>query len=307
MYSRPNRQGFTLVELLVVIGIIAVLISILLPSLARARQAALTVQCLSNLRQIGQGLNMYADAEGGYLPITRPGWDSASRWVYYVAPYIGVGTSRPDGSADNNNWRLDNVTASPFKCPASQYPEGDCHYGVNPYYFAWVDWDGNQWFKQQRLSSIKNSAEKVLVFDGAQDVHQDMASDNAWGVRMRQKGSVPPFVDAVGGPGSNHIYYWVPDAWVGGGNPFKTTRVYEWAAFTQWKDQGESPLNICGASQFNVDVFHWDWTSHRQGYPRFRHNEDAAGCFLFGDGHAEALKRGKSDGGQLKMRNWYPY
>jgi prepilin-type N-terminal cleavage/methylation domain-containing protein/prepilin-type processing-associated H-X9-DG protein len=67
--SLRNHSGFTLVELLVVIGIIAILISLLLPALNRARESAKAVQCSSNLRQMGFCIQMYTqDTKGRYLP-----------------------------------------------------------------------------------------------------------------------------------------------------------------------------------------------------------------------------------------------
>jgi len=78
--------GFTLVELLTVIGVIALLVAILLPTLAKARRHAETVQCQSNLKQVGYELLMYAQRSRGWL--FPPGLNSSlppdQRWPVHV-------------------------------------------------------------------------------------------------------------------------------------------------------------------------------------------------------------------------------
>ena len=101
--SSRGEHAFTLVELLVVIGIIAVLVSILLPALNKVRVQAATVECASNMRQIGMALAQYRNTSKDWaVPLARyyngtwtvaagyPQREKDMRWYNYLRPYTGT-------------------------------------------------------------------------------------------------------------------------------------------------------------------------------------------------------------------------
>jgi prepilin-type N-terminal cleavage/methylation domain-containing protein/prepilin-type processing-associated H-X9-DG protein len=131
-----RRKGFTLVELLVVIGIIALLISILLPTLGAARRAANTVACLSNVRQLGMATMLFAHEHKGYVPIAsddfwaklndplRQKWAYRSSpsgpvvydWASSLIPYLG-------GKVGQTFITAPEAQSKVFRCPADQWME----------------------------------------------------------------------------------------------------------------------------------------------------------------------------------------
>lgn len=122
-----RQHGFTLVELLVVIGIIALLISILLPALTRARDAAMRVSCLSNLRQLYTMCQMYAQDNRGVVPLgvrhdqrqfNYIGYDGARGWMG-LGLLISAGYTRESQAwycpAESNDQLMYNTASNPWR------------------------------------------------------------------------------------------------------------------------------------------------------------------------------------------------
>jgi prepilin-type N-terminal cleavage/methylation domain-containing protein len=186
--QRRAAAGFTLVELLVVIGIIALLIAILLPSLSRARETANRVKCGSNLRSLGQSFLLYANENKGVGPRTyyeagpgRPFTDAAPPFLQ-----VGAGAAQPFGGlrgfVGTNNItaalflliRTQDVTPEVFICPSSdgvrdnfgggsnhaqtrsnfsKLPDNLGYSHANPYPDAELETGGYVRDKSQRLNS----------------------------------------------------------------------------------------------------------------------------------------------------------
>lgn len=155
--TRPHSRGFTLIELLVVIAIIAVLISLLLPAVQQAREAARRSQCKNNLKQMGLALHNYLDAMSVFPPSacfgvanTGVSWSMQAR----ILPYLDAANLQnliDFGTSYNTQGTVTGVRVSIYLCPSEvndrarvpSTPTGATHYPIN---YAvnrgtWFVWD----------------------------------------------------------------------------------------------------------------------------------------------------------------------
>jgi len=286
-----TRRAFTLVELLVVIGIIAVLIAILLPALGRAKSQATTVACLANLRSIGQAIQIYAGQNKGMLPYgywdgqgspdgtTVSGGNNAADWqLLLMSNALGKGGSTygTQGGAENSKLQ------AAFACPAASEDSGNpagglsrkLHYSSHPRLMPNLDsYDQSKPAPRPllagwKLGKIRRSTEIVVIFDGAQ--YFNVNYGNAYAVG-----------DGIDNDGLSN------GGVIGG-------RQYNWLLTKPGIDLGAS-----------VVTRNKDYSSNGvKPDIRWRHGKNDTTNVAFADGHAESrrLKVGNSD---LTLRNVY--
>jgi prepilin-type N-terminal cleavage/methylation domain-containing protein len=136
LFMGHARRGFTLVELLVVIAIIGILVSLLLPAVEAAREAARGAQCENNLKQMGLAIQTHLDALKRF-PMGRNRYDQyALSWAYYLLPYMEenvvysayVSSARDDDPANSTTMR---TPVAINACPSRRSAAADRNFDNN--------------------------------------------------------------------------------------------------------------------------------------------------------------------------------
>ena len=191
-------HGFTLIELLVVIAIISLLVSILLPSLQRAKLLAKEAVCLSNLRNVGTVLQIYSSDNNGYIP---PRYDANDADLdYWEKPWhtrLMIHDYFPLEYNSSNDPIVPPILQCPLLAirPASEV--GNWRFSVQSYgmrlFTLGPDWNGVS--DPHDTTKIKRPGEFFLVVDSAYTINDVVTqgycetNDPAWPIRIGQNGT----------------------------------------------------------------------------------------------------------------------
>lgn len=161
MRAKQRGHGFTLIELLVVIAIIAMLAALMLPALAKAKNASHKVSCLSNLHQMGVGLLMYADDSGGFIP---RGNDPL--WWEVLAPQFSARAT------------TERIGVKIYTCPSYPDKRQQICYVVNAWQFdSRFDPVGSEVVGLTKLNRIQQPVDTVYFADNEDGSWRPVISD----------------------------------------------------------------------------------------------------------------------------------
>jgi len=208
--------AFTLIELLVVIAIIAILAAILFPVFARAREAAKGTQCLSNMKQLGTGFEMYCPDFGERYPKAGEGWRSAG--VPYTAHWVtaGAGPACPAGMSMNGyclnvaNPKTGSLyryvkDGGVYVCPSNTKSQPNCGFnncpgGTNSS-SGRIDWAGNRALVTYTMNAFFDNPNNNTGGIKRTQVRYPAATYliyDEWGMTLNDAYFVPTTFDAFG-------------------------------------------------------------------------------------------------------------